>query len=289
MLYCDVSPLYKWPLFMKTNETLPHLSPAQEWPEDELKKALREQMVKDLEKLLVPYKNKDIGLRILSTKTLISEKTLKRMIKTESDPHGLTLQRFYEYFFKAFSEEEFLGPIHQYIRNELAKTFVNKKQKVHEDLEKELRDNKVFRDIFLVSRTGPISKDWIIAQYGLFGMEIVKKMLKDDLLIECEKNIFTEGTLSISKGSDTLKMIILDLISTHLNTQKLQEYGNNMAFYVMEGINELAVEEVLKQTEEYKKNVAAIILNVKNKGNQRIFVTTAVDLIQINESKGKLH
>lgn len=261
------------------------------YSEDRLpKKELWEQMVVDLELLLSPYKNKDIGLRIIGSKTQISEKTLKRMLKAESAPHGQTLQRFYEHFFKVVNDEENYKPIHLKIKEVLEKVVVYKKNKVDENLEKELQDNKVFRDLFLISRTGPIHKDWVIRQYGLFGLDVVKKMIHEDLLIEPEKNIFAQGPLSISKSSVTLKKVILDLINDHLHTEKLQEYGHNMAFYVMEGVNDHAVEEILGLTEDYKRKVAEVVLKEENKGENRVFATAVVDLMTIDErNKGKLH
>ena len=254
------------------------------------KKELWEQMVIDLELLLAPYKNKDIGLRILSNKTQISEKTLKRMLKAESTPHGLTLQRFYEYFFKLISNEENYKPIHKKIKEVLEKVSIYKKHKIDGELEKELQENKVFRDLFLFTRTGPVYKEWVLEQYGLFGLEVVGKMIQHDLLIEREKNVYVEGALSISKSSETLKKIILDLIKDHLHTEKLQEYGHNIAFYAMEGVNDQSLEEILSLTEDYKRKVAAVVLRPENKGSNRVFALSVVDLMNIDEgNKGKLH
>lgn len=250
---------------------------------------MRQQMTSDLAFLLSPYKNKDIGLRLVCEKTGISEKTLKRVLKGESNPHGETFHRFYEHFFKLNQIELPLTEIHKEIKEEYESTRTVKNQQLVESLEKMLKDNKVFRDIFLFTRTGSISKLWVQEQYGMYGIDIVSYMLKNDLLIETEKNVYREGPLVITKGSETLKTIIQDLVTDHFNVEALQEFDQNSAFYILEGVNEQVFSKVLMMTEEFKVALAKLIFDPESKGDKRLFVTTVVDALVDNDKKGNLN
>lgn len=271
---------------METTIELDHLS------SKEFKSELRVQMGQDIQVLLSPYKNKDIGIRLLSEKTGISEKTLKRIIKQESDPHSVTIQRFYEYYFKINVDQNQYNAIQLQLQQELNKSVQQNKQRVDQDLEKLLATNKVFRDIFLFTRAAPISRVWVLENYGLYGMEMVALMLKEDLVVEKEKGIYCEGPVSVTKGPATLKTIIEDLITHHVTPENLQEYGKNMAFYMIEGVNEKTLNDVLTLTDQYKKSLAKLIFSPSSKGDKRIFVTSVVDELKEKDGKektGRIH
>jgi len=253
----------------------------------ESKLMIKDQMAIDLSVLLESYRNKDIGLRLISEKTGIGEKTLKRIQAAKSDPHYNTIKRFYDYFLKIATvrDEKF----HSYIKNLIEAQMSAPLKNEGTGLEARLLEDKIFRHIFLISRTGSISREWVIGEYGRYGMETLELMLKNDILIESDKGIYSQGPVGITKGPETLGKIICDLVSEHLRLDLLSLQGENSAFYVVEGISSQAKLEILNLIEKFKSDAISIAFDPDNRGDERIFLATVFDNFIVHGHLGRLN
>ncbi len=241
-----------------------------------------QQMSCDLNLLLESYKNKDIGTRLISEKINVGEKTLKRILKLKSVPHINTIQRFYQYYFLLTNISSENHPLYKEINELIQIEELDNAKELNFYLEGLLEKDKVFRKIYLLSRTGVITRNWIQDEFGNFGLEHLELMLKNNILLEIDKDTFVEGSISISKGPKSVKSIISDLVEDHLSSERLSEKGLNSAFYMVDRVTEDAYESIIEITEQYKKNVAKLIQDKSNRGLKRIFVSTAVDNIDNN-------
>ena len=251
------------------------------------KEFLKRQIAKDLNTLLDSYNNKEIGLRLLAEKIDIGEKTLKRIKSASSCPHLNTLSKFYNYFFLT-NEEEYNDQNYNRIKAIISKDSLNHYIVQENSLEVYLEKDNVFRELFILSRTGHITKDWIQKEYGRYGLEILTKMLTANLILEVDRGIYIQGSANIRKGPKALKAIISNLIENHLDTEKLELKDQNSAFYALEGVNEKTMLRVLELTDRYKKKIAEFMLNGAEKGTLRLFVTAAVDTINEESFGGEL-
>lgn len=255
----------------------------------EIRLSIRNQMAQNLNLMLESYRNKDIGLRLISEKMKIGEKTLKRILKIESDPHINTIQSFYHYFYSISKIKSSDHPLYKEISALINFEKLEKDKDLNFQLEELLAEDRVFRKIFLYSRTGFLTEGWVENEFGKFGLDYLSLMLRHNILLEIDKNIYVEGNISIPKGAKALKNIISDLIKDNLSEEKLSEKGSNSAFYVLDGVSDSAFDNVLEITERFKKEIAALVMDKNNRGLKRLFVATAVDTLTELEIKDEFN
>ena len=248
----------------------------------ELRGVIKEQMLQDLNLLLDPFKNKEIGLRILSEKTKISEKTFKRMIRQGTDPHTNTIRGFYQHFFQIYPQEQ-NNEVHRIIKKIVAQEHLVPNVLYKDssaELEEMLETNKVFRQIYLYSRCGHITKKWVQEEFGRYGIEILELMISENLLLEIDKNIYVEGPMGVPKNPHCLKIILSEMVSEHLNDVKLEELGKNFAFYLIEGVTEETRQAILRKMAEMQQQIGTIINGQQAKGDLRLFALGVVDTLK---------
>ncbi|HAZ12213.1 MAG: hypothetical protein A2X86_03160 [Bdellovibrionales bacterium GWA2_49_15] len=242
---------------------------------------LRWKLGRDLERILGTYRNREIGLRLLAEKTGLSEKTLKRIQSESSDPHANTLRAFYLYFFKMIQIGEEEAADYQLIRSIVEKeTMTFNGRSGDEDLRQVMASDPIFRQVFLLSRTGLVLRSEIERSFGLYGLKIIDLMLKHDVIIEVDKHVYKEGPVTVSKNGEIIKKVILECISANLDAEALNERGMNTAFYAVEGITPAAREQLLCRIDEIKQEIFNILADPAAKGEERIFVTMAMDTLQ---------
>jgi hypothetical protein len=232
----------------------------------------------DLEKLLEQFKNRDAGIRILARKTQISEKSLKRFLEKSSEPHYNTIISFYKYFFEVFPEIE--SEKHDQLKAFLKKEILSSTEKGKIELENLLRENPIFRKIFLYTRTGEISREWVVLEFGKYGLEILEKMIEENVVMETDRGIYGQGPVNVHKGPVTLKVIMKDLLSEHLNEERLSFRGLNSAFYAIEGVDLETKLNLIKESEDYKRRIAQILTSEFRPGSERVFIINCVDSLK---------
>ncbi len=246
---------------------------------EEQKELVRDQLLADIELLLTPYRNKDIGMRIIAEKTSISEKTYQRIIDKSTIPHLSTVERFYRYFFEMIREDQQTAE-HQQVKRLLKTEALQPDLKFNHQLEKMLEENKVLREIFLYSRTGIITRQFIKDEFGKYGLEIVDLLLTHHILIEKDKGLYAAGNFSIAKTNKAVKKMVEELISDNLDPEKLSELGNNKAFYAVEGIDSASKHELLKLMDEYQLKLMNFMFHQARPGEHRMFVAAAADQLK---------
>ncbi|MCK5882838.1 MAG: hypothetical protein KAG61_04055 [Bacteriovoracaceae bacterium] len=242
----------------------------------ELKLFLRDQMIVDIDVVLAPYRNKDIGMRILANKTGISEKTLKRVTDHTTTPHQSTIERFYRHFFEMI-EDNSSTEVHKQIKQEILRNSASPGATYNHSLEETLEENKVFREIFLYSRTGKITKRFVKEEFGKYGIEIVTLMLAENILIEEDRGIYSEGAMSVPKTLKAIKTIVEELVSENLDPEMLSEVGNNKAFYYLEGVSDDSKQDLLKIVDDYQVHIRDYMFNKAELGPHRVFIVGAMD------------
>ncbi len=250
----------------------------------DLRPLVKDQLADDLSKLLLTFKNQTIGLRIIGKKTQISEKTLERILLKKSDPHENTIVRFYSYFFKQNINSTDKSSLHEMIKKfiEIDTSYTN--NKINLELEEHLKTNKVFRDLFLLTRVKEISLKTIISEYGKYGIQMIELMAQNDIVKEIDHGVFSCGNVTINKSPETLKNIISDLITSHLDCENLSEKNKNQTFYMLNNVSEDTYIKILQKTENYKKEISELIFNSTNTGPIAVFTLAAVDTIKSKDT-----
>jgi len=249
----------------------------------EIKTLVKERIKEDLLKLLSQYRSHDIGVRLLADKMQIAEKTLKRILTSNTEPQYNTIKRFYNHFLSLYPENTELDLIKGFIKSEQ----LHDSENGNCELEGQLKDNQVFRSIFLYTRTGTVTREWILSEFGKYGLEVLQNMISQNVVLEVDKNVYGQGAVGVHKGPETLKKIIEELIRHHLCAERLSIRGLNTAFYAIEKVDLETKLNILKLSEEYKKRVIELIERGAGKGDERLFTTLCIDTLkEINDGQG---
>jgi|GEM_PF-3086517 len=250
------------------------------------KDLVRQQLQNDLKLLLSQYRNPEIGLRLVAEKINISEKTLKRALNAVCDPHANTLKSFYTHFFKVMNEEVTSLEIYQTIKKIIKTESLSKisfdvkaEETSSNELMRLLEQDLAFRQIFIFSRTGVVTQKWVIEQFGAYGVRILEQMVMLGILLEIDRGIYKQGPRGVEKSALAVKKIILELNQQYLDSVKLEERGENSAFYALEGLSLEAKEKLLEKLDNVKSEIAQFINDPKNLGQERVFVTFAMDVL----------
>ncbi len=241
---------------------------------------LKEQIYNDLIILLSQFNNQDIGLRLLSQKIRISEKTLKRIIKYKPVPHKTTIIKFYSYFFNVINDKkqtssEFHNNIKiNYLDNTLSNIFTNDEVI---KIEKLLTSSSIALDLYLYSRSGVFDKKFVKEEYGNNGLSILNILIKLNVLIEIDKKLYTASTKNIIKGPSIISSVIQRLMENHFRPEKLEELGENHAFYAVEGVSQKTKDNLLQLSKKFYTEIVKIMTDKNNHGNQKVFLLSIVD------------
>jgi hypothetical protein len=208
----------------------------------------------------------------------LSEKTLKRLQLGGCEPHYNTLRSFYAYFFKvvpgALESSNYLV-----VKQLIEKSIFDKSEYGSIDYEDLLKENKVFRTLFLYSRCGKFSYQWVEREYGKYGLEILENMLTAGILIEESYRQYTQGPQTLNKGPQALIKIMQDLLE-HVSPERLAMVNFNQAFYVIENVDEATKNKAIDLMQKFKVEMIDLLINHSQPGTERLFVSGFLDTLK---------
>jgi len=251
-----------------------------------VRKDIQKQMQLDFEYLIMGCGKTSDDLKYFEKILGINEKTLSRVLYAESIPHFNTIKQFYNFYFKLYSSPDLLMPIHETIKKYIHYLDNSASLEIdQEDFNELLGHNKIFRDLYLFSRTGPLTKNWVIKKYGEYGLGLIQSMILEGLIVEKNKGIYVQGPKNIlNKTPCTIKKIILGLIKENLQ----EKASNNRVFYMVDGISSAVYRELLLKIKDFESQIGEFIFKnslstVENNENEedrvRMFFAFSIDTI----------
>ncbi|MDD0853257.1 hypothetical protein HBN50_09115 [Halobacteriovorax sp. GB3] len=227
---------------------------------------MKDQVAYDLDKAISQFNDPKKGLRILSSKMQIHEKTLKRLIQGENKPGHQTLYKIYRVLTDSKNDSELLDLVSPIIRDTIEKkSFKPLDQELIYtlDIEQEMIRDRAFSEIFFLAATGPLTKEFITFRYGEHGLETLKKMIKLGAI-----EVQQDGTLILGKArtnlrAESIKQLSIQMLERFLRPEATDDNNeNHMAIYC-EGLNDEGYQEWINIDEQaYKKKIE--IANNKN-------------------------
>ncbi len=234
----------------------------------------------DLLQKLKQYSDPKIGLRLLSDKMAINERTLKRLINQENRPGYTTLFKIYRVLFSTSDESLLIDLVPKCIQDEIKKcnpNIIDSKTSFLEDIESHILYDKCFSELYFLCATGPISKEFVQFRFGQNGIETIDKMLNLKSIKLLSSGLYILGENQANISPDTIKRVGLSLVEKYLKPHEAEVGGNNFTGLYAEGISEdvydkwLQIDEIAfhEKVELSKKDGA--------KGNIRAFTFMATD------------
>lgn len=179
--------------------------------------SLINQVSHDLQTQLTNYRDPRIGLRMLSEKMGIHERTLGRLIRGENKPGYQTLYKIY----RCLLNEKDDALLIQKVPNLVRLALENNNPQIIEDEKTytqhtlvELQRNSIAQELYFLCACHPLTSEEIKERYGSNGLEIAIKMEKSGILSEVKFNTFTIGKNATNFAPESLANIGTHLVQS---------------------------------------------------------------------------
>lgn len=220
---------------------------------------LRDQVAIDLKNYMEQFSDPKKGLRLASIKIGIHKKTLKRLIDKENTPTYLTLYKIYREIFSIRNDSILLQMVPDVVKKELIKENpkdILKDIQFNVEVEDEICSDPVFMDIYFLSNAGLLTREFVQFKFGEYGMNIVSKMLNENILEVDSYGVFKQGTNQANLSPVTIKRSALYIINKYFTPSNCEDKGKNFCGIYFEGLTPEGFNEWLKvDYEAYHKKV----------------------------------
>lgn len=215
---------------------------------------------RDIQNYLNDFPNRNYGIRCLAKYSELNEKTIKRIIEGQSIPSYQSIFKLYTVFLNTCNEEEIIANVSPEIADILKKSNPKALRKsVHSqvDLYQIFKTYPLAGEIFILAGTQAISLNAIAYRYGQYGVEILEKMVKEDILIEVNSREYQLNSNLPHLDGKTIKELGLRLTQTFSDPEKSHEMKKNVLSIYAEALNQAGIEEWLKiDTDAFRQKVA---------------------------------
>lgn len=245
---------------------------------------LHTQVANDLRVLLSKYKNPKIGLRQISAKIQVSERTITRLLNKENKPTYQTLYKIYRVIYSTSDDSRLFELLPPIVQDEIKRHNPLKQNSsitYKKEIENEILYDRCFAEIYFLASCSPTSRDLIQLRFGLHGIETVEKMIELGALKQTREGTYTIGDVQANLDAQTLKRVGLSISEKYAKVQNTQTRGNNLIAFYAEGLSDEAYEQWLKIDQEafYKK---VEIANAEGaKGSKRAFTFAVTDTMSL--------
>lgn len=240
-----------------------------------------------LDELLCTFNDKKIGLKKISTKTGIHERTLSRLLNLENRPNYQTLLRLYKCYFNEYNETDLVNLLPHEIQIYLKKFTVSQptqELRFDNNIDKKIQENPILAEIYILAGTGPFNSEEIKLRFGQYGLNLLGEMVQEKILIKAEENVFILGNNQANFDIPTILKSGLVMAKNHFNTINAYELDKNHIGFLAEGLTPEEYHQWLAIDQEAHLKKVQIINNKKTHGNIRAFTFMVTDTISILEN-----
>ena len=230
---------------------------------------LKSQVAHDLQAHLLQFKDEKVGLRMMSNRMGIHEKTLKRIIRLENKPGYQTLYKIYRVLIGAPNDTLLFEKAPSLVRDALKKGNpkpLTKEVTYSVDIEDEILRDRCFSEIYFMAGCGPITQEYIGFRFGQHGVETMKKMLKMDVLEIQQDQTLVLGKNQANLSAQSIKALGLQFTDRFSRAEETDVEGENFMGIYAEGLSQDAYNEWLKIDEEAYRKKIELSRNPKSKG-----------------------
>ncbi|WP_412473678.1 helix-turn-helix domain-containing protein [Halobacteriovorax sp. YZS-1-1] len=243
---------------------------------------LIDQVVNDLTDNLKSYRNIKIGVRLISDKSGVSERTIYRLLAKENKPTYQTLLKLYRAIYNTNNDTLLLSLVPEVIKNEINKCNPNRASEgiqFHENIETQMLYDRTFAEIYILAACSPITNELIQYRYGMSGMLTLEKMLDMKALRQTKAGLYTLGENQTNFSAKTLKRLGMSLIEKYSKPQNAEDYGNNIIGFYAEGLSDEAYNRWLEVDAKAFEEKVKIANESKSKGTKRSFTFMVTDTL----------
>jgi len=233
---------------------------------------LKSQVAHDLSAHLLQFKCEKVGIRMMSDKMGIHEKTLKRIIRCENKPGYQTLYKIYRVLLETRDDSLLFERVPELVKQALEKGNpkpLKKEITYHNDIEEEIMRDRCFSEIYFMAGCGPLTQEYIGFRFGEHGQETMRKMLKMGVLELLKDQTLILGKHQANLSAESIKVLGLHFTQRFLRPEQTDNEGENFMGIYAEGLSVEAYDQWLKIDEEAYQKKVELSRNPKSRGNIR--------------------
>lgn len=235
-----------------------------------------------LNELLSKFNDKKIGLKKLSQKTGVHERTLNRLLNNENKPNYQTINRIYKYYYNEFQEQELLKLVPLEVRDYLIKFSVQQtdEKTIHHDfVDKKIQENPVLAEIYILIGMGPVTQDEIELRFGQYGLSILSELLSENIVKKTEGNIYLLGERQALYDIPTILKTGLIMARNHFNIENAYVLDQNHIGFLAESLTDEEYHQWLTIDQEAYLKKAEIMKSKKSNGTNRAYTFMITDKV----------
>lgn len=247
---------------------------------------LEEQVARDLGLYLEKFPNKTFAIRILAKESGLNQKTIRRLMARENRPSYQTLYKLYSIFLEEENYSELLKICPKVVKERIEdyNPCDDSKKTRSIELLAQFKNEPLFAELFVLAGTSPLNKNAIAFRFGEYGLEVIDKLLKEDLLQEIEKDTYTLSRNTPPLDGECLKFLGEYFVRRFSKPGNCQMHWQNTINFYAESLNEEGKKEWLQIDADafYKK--VEIAKNPDYRGSIPVFTFNATDTIKPENS-----
>lgn len=249
---------------------------------------LRGQVAADLEAFQAGFDDPKKGLQILSKKTQVHIKTLRRLLQQAHNPSYQTLYKIYSHLTNTRNLNETLAAAPAIVQEKLrARDFqmeVHPQAQFSRDIEDELLNDRCFAELYVLADVSPFDRAFVKNRFGEYGLSVLDKMLDLQVLRLQSDGKFMSGDRRASFSAEAIKKVGLQLTQNYLKPERSDEnFANHMGLFAT-SLSEKAYRQWIAIDEKAFNEKIAVLKQEGSKGSIPAFTFHAVDTL-----KGSTH
>ncbi len=252
---------------------------------------LRIQVSDDLKEKLTEYTDPKKGIKALALLMGIHEKTLKRLMSCENRPGHQTLFKIYRVLLQTNNDTQVINMSPKIVKDFLLKTHpkgLSESIQYTLDVERELRKDPVFCEIYLLCGTGGTTREYVAYNYGRYGERVFEKMIDQEVISAVDKFRYELGKNQAPLGVETIAAMGIQLTERYFKAASTDNLGENYVSFFAEGVNAETYQKWLEIDKEAFQKKIALANKVENKGDIKTF-TFGITETLIEPDSGTRH
>lgn len=245
--------------------------------------SLKQQVAHDIQNHLNQFKNESIGIRKLSEKSGVHQRTLKRLLAQENRPGYQTLVRLYTSLVEISGGQLSLSNLPKKVSTEIEKrspVSLSQSMQYSEEASEEMLYDKVFAEIYCLASMSPITTEYIQYRYGANGVETAERMLDLGVLKYTKSRSYTTGDKQIEFSPKLVKRLGINLVEKYSKTEDVDLAQKNLIAFYAEGLSEEGYRRWLKIDEDAYYQKIKITKEDGMLGNIKTFTFMATDTMR---------
>ncbi|QDK38751.1 hypothetical protein [Bdellovibrio sp. NC01] len=245
--------------------------------------SLQDQVCEDIGIFLKRYKDPRKGINILSSRSNIHVKTLKRLSDKEHNPGYQTLYKLYSSLLETNDFNQLLGTVPRAVREKLEKKDPQLKtsplHRFNLNIEKELLKDRCFAELYVLAETKTFDLGFVKSRFGDYGIEILQKMLLLKVVRQLGNGNYGLGENRSPFSAESIKSVGIILSERYSKPERTDENGANYMGLIFESVSESTYRKWIEIEERAFQERIALLQNPTSRGGLPVFMFSVIDTL----------